>query len=73
MGREKGNRDHRVRTGPGPLTFNTLRPRTLAACGEDSLDQVYLERLGNTATYVMADGKLHLNLRADAGNMVIAG
>jgi heat shock protein HslJ len=54
------------------LTFNTLGPSTLAACGDDSLDQVYLERLGNTATYVMADGKLHLNLRADAGNMVFA-
>ena len=54
------------------LTFNTLGPSTLAACGEDSLDQVYLERLGDTATYVMADGKLHLNLKMDAGNMVFA-
>lgn len=52
------------------LTFNTLGPSTLAACGEQSLDQRYLERLGNTATYVMADGKLYLNLKTDAGNMV---
>ena len=54
------------------LTFNTVGPSTLAACGEDSLDQEYLKRLGDTATYVMADGKLHLNLKMDAGNMVFA-
>ena len=49
-----------------------MGPSTLAACGEDSLDQVYLQRLGDTATFVLADGKLHLNLKADAGNMVFA-
>ena len=54
------------------LTFNTVGPSTLAACGDDSLDQQYLEQLGNTATYVMSDGRLHLNLVADAGNMVFA-
>jgi heat shock protein HslJ len=54
------------------LTFNTLGPATTAHCGDESLDQRYLERLGNTATYVIADGKLHLNLKADAGNMVFS-
>ena len=54
------------------LTFNTMGPSTLAACGEDSLDQVYLERLGNTATFVLDEGKLHLNLMYDSGNMVFA-
>jgi len=52
------------------LTFDSIGPSTLAACGEASLDQPYLKHLGHTATYVFADGKLHLNLKADAGNMV---
>ena len=54
------------------LTFNTVGPSTLAACGPDSLDQVYLERLGSTVTFVLADGKLNLNLIYDSGNMVFA-
>jgi heat shock protein HslJ len=52
------------------LTFNTLGPATLAHCGEQSLDRRFLELLGNTATYVLAEGRLYLNLKADAGNMV---
>ena len=52
------------------MTFNTVGPSTLVACVLGSLDQVYLERLANTATYVMADGERHL--RADAGNLVFA-
>ncbi len=56
------------------LSFNTLGPSTLAHCGDESLDQRYLARLGNTATYVMVDGTLYLNLKLDAGNMVfVAG
>ena len=51
------------------LSFNTLGPSTLAMCPEDSLDTLYLQRLGETATYVTADGNLFLNLKADAGNM----
>ena len=51
------------------LTFNTLGPSTLAMCPEDSLDTLYLQLLGDTATYVTADGNLVLNLIADAGNM----
>lgn len=52
------------------LTFNTLGPSTLAMCAEDSLDTVYLQRLGDTTTYVTSEGQLYLNLKADAGNMV---
>ena len=52
------------------LSFDTTGPSTLAMCGEDSLDQQFLERLGYTATFVIEDGKLYLNLFADAGNMV---
>ena len=52
------------------LTFDTTGPSTLAMCAENSLDTQYLERLGATATYVMEDGKLFLNLWADAGNLV---
>ena len=52
------------------LTFDTTGPSTLAMCAEDSLDQQFLERLGNTATFVIEDGKLYLNLWADAGNLV---
>jgi heat shock protein HslJ len=52
------------------LSFNTTGPSTLAMCAEDSLDQQFLERLGNTATFVIEGGKLYLNLWADAGNLV---
>lgn len=60
-------------TMDGGLTFDTVGVSTLAFCGEDSLDQQYLERLGQTATYVFDDGGLlHLNLAMDSGNMVFA-
>jgi heat shock protein HslJ len=52
------------------LSFDTTGPSTLAMCAEDSLDQQYLQRLGTTATFVIEDGKLYLNLFADAGNLV---
>jgi heat shock protein HslJ len=52
------------------LSFDITGPSTLAMCAEDSLDQLFLERLGNTATFVIEDGKLYLNQWADAGNMV---
>lgn len=55
------------------LTFDTTAgASTLAMCPEDSLDQFYLERLGNTVSYVIKDGKLYLNLFADAGNLVFS-
>ena len=52
------------------LTFDTTGPATLAMCAKGSLDTQYLQRLGDTATYVLEDGKLYLNLWADAGNLV---
>ena len=52
------------------LTFDTSGPSTLAACGDESLDTVYLNRLGGVATYMLSDGKLFLNLQFDSGNMV---
>ena len=52
------------------LTFDTMGPSTLAMCPEGSLDQRFLERLGNTVSFVIEDGKLYLNLFADAGNLV---
>ena len=52
------------------LTFDTTGPSTLAMCPDGSLDTQYLEQLGATASYVMEDGKLYLNLWADAGNLV---
>jgi len=45
-------------------------PMTLAACDPDSLDAVFLMRLGDVVTYALEDGKLYLNLKMDAGNMV---
>lgn len=45
-------------------------PMTLAACGPESLDALYLAKLGDVATYVLEDGTLYLNLKMDAGNMV---
>lgn len=54
------------------LTFNTLGPSTLAFCGEESLDNQYLALLGDTATYVVADGRLNLNVKMDAGNMAFS-
>ena len=51
------------------LSIN-MGPSTMAFCGEESLDQIYLARLGEVASYVIQDGILYLNLMADAGNMV---
>jgi heat shock protein HslJ/major membrane immunogen (membrane-anchored lipoprotein) len=45
-------------------------PMTLAECGPGSLYNEYLSWLGQVATLVLEDGKLVLNLKADAGNMI---
>jgi heat shock protein HslJ len=52
----------------------TINPgiTTLAACGEESLDQQFSQDLFAVVTYVLADGELYLNLQMDAGNMVFA-
>ncbi|HEY52753.1 MAG TPA: META domain-containing protein [Caldilineae bacterium] len=46
-------------------------PMTRAMCEPDSLDQQFLQYLGDVVTYVLTDeGKLALNLKMDAGNMI---
>jgi heat shock protein HslJ len=62
--------------GSGSYTMNgsslSLEPGpiTLAECGPDSLYDQFLNQLGYVATYVTNEGKLILNLFADAGDMV---
>jgi heat shock protein HslJ len=52
------------------LTFNTLGPSTLAFCGDDSLDQMFLSKLGLGGTVSLEDGRLVLELNENAGSMV---
>ncbi len=62
--------------GSGSYTMNGTSlslepgPVTMAECGPNSLYDQYLNQLGNVATYVTDEGRLILNLFADAGNMV---
>jgi heat shock protein HslJ len=48
-----------------------LGPMTLAECEPGSLYDEFLAKLGDVRTYVLDEGKLVLNLWADAGNMVL--
>jgi heat shock protein HslJ len=43
---------------------------TQAICEPGSLSDQYISYLGDVASYAQRDGKLYLNLKADAGNMV---
>jgi heat shock protein HslJ len=43
---------------------------TRADCGEESLSNSFLRYLPDVATYVFDEGRLVLNLKADAGNLV---
>jgi heat shock protein HslJ len=52
------------------LTFNTLGPSTLAFCGEESSDQLFLSKLGMGGTFSVEDGRLVLELNENAGRMV---
>ncbi len=47
----------------------TMGAATSAYCGEESLDQPYLDSLGNAAIYFFQDGDLFLDLAADGGTM----
>ena len=51
------------------ITFNTLGPSTLAFCGEDSSDQIFLEKLGMANTWRIKDGRLVLEFGEAAGTM----
>ena len=52
------------------LTFNTLGPSTLAYCGDDSLDQLFLGKLGMGGTVSVENEQLVLELNENAGRMV---
>jgi heat shock protein HslJ len=52
------------------LTFDTMGPSTLAFCGDDSLDQLFLSKLGVGGTVSVEDGRLVLELNENAGRMV---
>jgi heat shock protein HslJ len=54
------------------ISFNTLGPSTLAYCGEDSSDQIFLEKLGMTSTWRVEDGRLVLELDENAGTMIFS-
>ncbi|MEZ4519361.1 MAG: META domain-containing protein [Chloroflexota bacterium] len=44
-------------------------PSTLAACPEDSQDQVFIQQLSSSAIYFFQDGDLYIDLFADGGTM----
>jgi heat shock protein HslJ len=52
------------------ISFNTLGPATLAYCGEDSSDQIFLAKLGVGGAWSVEDGRLVLELNENAGTMV---
>ena len=52
------------------ISFSTLGPSTLAFCGEDSSDQIFLEKLGMASTWRVEDGRLVLELSENAGTMI---
>jgi heat shock protein HslJ len=52
------------------LTFDTMVPSTLAFCGDDSLDQLFLSKLGVGGTVSVEDERLVLELNENAGRMV---
>jgi heat shock protein HslJ len=54
------------------ISLNTLGPSTLAFCGEDSSDQIFLEKLGMASTWRVEDERLVLELNEDAGTMVFS-
>jgi heat shock protein HslJ len=54
------------------ISFNTLGPSTLAYCGEDSSDQIFLEKLGLAGTWRVEDGRLVLELTENAGTMIFS-
>jgi heat shock protein HslJ len=59
-------------TRDGSTLQITLGPSTMAFCGEDSLDEQFLAKLGGAGTFVMEGDKLVINLMADSGNLVFA-
>ncbi len=66
--------DCNLASGSYTLEGNSIKfeagPTTLAECGPESLYNTFLIDLSNVVTFVIDGNKLHLNLWADAGNMV---
>lgn len=54
------------------ISFNTLGPGTLAFCGEDSSDQIFLAKLGMGGAWRIENEQLVLELNEDAGRMVFS-
>lgn len=54
------------------ISFNTLGPGTLAFCGEDSSDQIFLAKLGMGGTWRVENEQLVLELDENAGTMVFS-
>ena len=52
------------------LTFNTVGPSTLAFCGEESLDQLFLGKLGLGGIVSIEDDRMVLDLNENGGRMV---
>ena len=52
------------------LSFNTVGPSTLAFCGDDSSDQLFLSKLGMGGTASIEEGRLVITLNENAGTMV---
>ena len=50
------------------LTFQP-GPSTMAYCGDQSLDQLYLQSISNVASYSVTNGDLILELKDGAGTM----
>jgi heat shock protein HslJ len=53
------------------LTISTLGPSTLAFCGEESLDQQYLQVLDRVESFTVDAGELQLDLVGGAGTVTL--
>ena len=53
----------------GSVLTIELGPSTMAFCGEESLDQLFVGFLGNVESYAIEDGQLVLELKDGAGQM----
>lgn len=57
-------------TADGSSMTITIGTMTQVACGEESLSDKFIRNLGDVATYVFDSGRLVLNMKADAGNLI---
>ncbi len=54
------------------ITFNPLGPSTLAYCGDDSSDQIFLAKLGVGGTWRVENERLVLELNENAGTVIFS-